>query len=79
MLATKPSGEQQAYLNQGPNFPSFMRNFSNLMDDGNAFIRQHEEMQDLQENLMDCCMIIQQQRQHNCLAESLANGISITK
>ncbi|XP_017870961.1 PREDICTED: uncharacterized protein LOC108619123 [Drosophila arizonae] len=75
----KPSEEQQAYLSKGPNLQNFIRGFSSFMDDGNAFIRQFEMMQDLQENLKNCCQFDELQKQQNCISEALANEISIRK
>lgn len=75
----KPSAEQQEYLSKGQNLQNFIRGFGSFMDDCNAFIRQFEMMQNLRENLKNCCQLGELQKQQNCISAVLANEIAIKK
>lgn len=68
----KPSAEQQAYLNQGPNLQNYIRGMSTIMNEGNRFMQEFEEMRELQEGLQDICQFLVMNEQRVNIAECLS-------
>ncbi|EDW66296.1 uncharacterized protein Kmn1 [Drosophila virilis] len=72
-VSYRPSEEQLAYLNQGPNLQGFIRGFSTFMNDAMTFMLEFEEIQEIQENLKECCQSLTCQIQRITIAESQTN------
>ncbi|EDV95384.1 uncharacterized protein LOC6569254 [Drosophila grimshawi] len=68
----KPSMEQQAYLDQGPDLQNYVRGFGTFMSDACVFMAETEQMQERLEDLKDCCQFHINEMQRNKAAETLA-------
>lgn len=67
----KPNAEQQAYLNRGPDLENFILNMGTIINEGNRFIQEFEEMRELQEGLEDVCQFLVINEQRVNIAECL--------
>lgn len=67
----KPNAEQQAYLNQRPDLQNFILNMGTIINEGNRFIQEFEEMRELQEGLEDVCQFLVMNEQRVNIAECL--------
>lgn len=67
----KPDQDQQAYLNGGPNLQTFIRGLKQFMNVGNSFLMEDQKLQDLQEDLKDCCQFHVHRMQRNNIADYL--------
>ncbi|XP_022217105.1 uncharacterized protein LOC111070689 [Drosophila obscura] len=70
----KPNAEQQAYLDQGPDFQNFIRGHLEFRKNFNAFQVKHEEMKELQARIMERCQLRLNFLAYNAINQNLATA-----